>query len=61
MSEVFKVIGVVISTLIADLFIFLVYAAICDAWEDENLWIFPLVINVIGFVAVTTILICERI
>lgn len=61
MSEVFKVIGVVISTLIADAFVCLALIAICGAWENDDVWVLPLVINTIGIVVVTTILICERI
>ena len=61
MAEVFKVIGVIMSTLIVDALVCFAFISICDAWEDDDLWIFPLVINLVGFVAAATILICEKI
>ena len=60
-GEIFKVIGVIISVILADALVCLVFNEILGAGEDDDAWILPLGINAVGFIVVTAVLICKMI
>ena len=59
-AEFFKCVGVVTTILVADVFVCTMYVLFLGA-DDDTMWAVPLILNVIGFVVVTAVLICERI
>ena len=60
MSEFFKYFGIAICIIFVDALVCLGMIAMAGAWEDDEWWLGPLIINVLWVAVVTAILIGER-